>query len=130
MIQAKIIRQDATPDKGTKGTFLVDGKLQCFTLEPYHRMNRVNVSSIPAGQYYCKPYSSGKYPDTWEVTGVDGRSKILFHTGNTDEDSSGCIILGSEVDDNGVLESRKAFERIKKIIPAHKTFRLTIKECY
>ena len=130
MIQAKIIRQDATPDKGTKGTFLIDGKLQCFTLEPYHRQNRVNLSSIPAGQYYCKPYSSDKYSETWEVTGVEGRSKILFHTGNTDEDSSGCIILGSEVNDNGVLESKKAFQQIKNLIPTGKMFRLTIVECY
>ncbi len=130
MIQAKIIRQDATPDKGTKGTFLIDGNLVCYTLEPYHRQNRVSLSSIPAGQYYCVPYSSAKYPGTWEITGIEGRSKVLFHAGNVDEDSSGCVIFGSEVCSNGVQESKKAFEKVKNIIPNNKKFRLTIVECY
>lgn len=48
-------------------------------------------SCIPEGRYICKRYSSPKHPDTWEITGVPNRSKILLHPANTIDQLLGCI---------------------------------------
>ena len=56
---------------------------------------------LPAGHYLCK---RGKHQlkhsdpfETFEVTGVTGHTGILFHTGNWNKDSDGCILLGRTV---------------------------------
>jgi len=67
------------------------------TMERPWLNNRANVSCIPAGLYKCehiKRSASGKYRDTWHVTGVPDRSGILIHTGNLASHSRGCILLG------------------------------------
>ena len=32
--------------------------------------------------------------ETFEITGVPGHTGLLFHPGNTEMDSSGCVLLG------------------------------------
>ena len=69
---------------------------------------------IPPGRYRCVKtrYHKGKY-DTFEVTGVTGHSRLLFHLGNSELDSEGCILLGQRFGmDRGtpkVLQSGLAF---------------------
>lgn len=59
--------------------------------------NQSNISCIPAGTYTCQRSVFHKHnTPTFEVAGVPGRSRILFHTGNTEEDSQGCILLGQD----------------------------------
>lgn len=132
MIQARITRIASQPEHGTFGTLVVDGKPICNTLEPYHRDNQKNVSSIPTGQYICKPYNSEKYKNTYEVTGVQNRTSILFHSGNWDDDTMGCIILGESFGTIGndwiVADSKVAMEEFLGSVIG--TFQLTIVECY
>lgn len=65
------------------------------------------LSKIPAGTYTCvrgqHQLHSGPI-QTFEVTGVPHHSGILFHIGNYNTDSDGCILLGEEmqVADNGM----------------------------
>lgn len=40
--------------------------------------------------------------ETFEITGVKGHTNILFHTGNWNADSEGCVLLGS-----GIAQSSK-----------------------
>jgi hypothetical protein len=86
---------------GTLGYLLLPGA-RIMTFEEEDQGNRPGVSRIPAGVYRCKRrrYNKGGY-DTWEVTGVPGRSLILFHVINTEEDTEGCIGVGLQV---GVLD--------------------------
>lgn len=60
-------------------------------------------SCIPEGTYLCKRYSSPKYPDTWEIIGVPGRSKILFHAANTVDQLKGCIAPVTKIVDSWKL---------------------------
>lgn len=62
----------------------IDGveHLPIYTLERPWKDNASNVSCIPSGIYTCRPYSSPKYPDVYEVTNVPKRDHILFHSGN------------------------------------------------
>jgi len=78
-----------------------------FTLEN-------DLKDIPAMVYRCKRdyYHAGDY-ETFEVTNVPGRSRILIHKGNVEDDSAGCILLGKTLgvykNKIAVLNSGKAF---------------------
>lgn len=105
--------------------------------------NKPTKSCIPAGHYIVKAVQSPKFGDTYEVTKVPGRSHILFHAGNTEEDTLGCILLGNSfgaldvVDEDGlnrpkvskwaVVESKKAFGRFKDVLDGTTSFVLEIR---
>ena len=116
---------------GTFGVFLWEGEAFCITLEPPDLDNRVNVSNIPPGKYLCQRYHSQKY-DTFEIAEVPNRTNILFHAGNTKEDTSGCVLLGEYFDklrgNRAVLNSGKTFRKWKSLLGNNRTFWLTIKE--
>lgn len=84
-----------------------------LTLERPWRDNRRNESCIPTGYYFAKRTLSPKFGDTFEVVNVPGRSHILFHTGNINDDTHGCIIVGEEFGKLhgkiAVLSSRRGF---------------------
>jgi hypothetical protein len=95
------------------GTFGQLGTL--FTCEEEAQGNQRNISAIPAGEYLCKRtiYHRHGY-ETFEVCDVPGRTRILFHPGNTEEDSDGCILLGMKL---GVLvvEDEDTHRRVTKL---------------
>lgn len=105
--QVEIVRlEDST--NGTLGALRVRGRVLCCTLEPPSLDNRQFVSSIPAGEYHCQRTHSQRFGNTFEVRNVPGRSRILFHPGNTVEDTSGCVLLGRHF---GSLQGRRAVLR-------------------
>ena len=79
---------------GTFGILKIQKELFCFTLEPSDRLNEPLKSSIPAQQYICLRYQSPKFGETFKIINVPGRTGILFHSGNTSDDTKGCILLG------------------------------------
>lgn len=102
------------------GTFgvLLHGKTPfALTLERPWSNNEPNVSCIPPGEYLCRRVNSPRFGETFEVLGVDRRSHILFHGGNTIEDTHGCILIGEEFGViNGVpavLSSQRGFTELK-----------------
>jgi len=131
---ANLIRVSTHPDHGTFGVLTLDGQPVAVTVEPYKMDNKVSISCIPTGQYICKRYSSSRYPNTFEVTGVADRSKILFHTGNTDDNTEGCIILGANFgtlsEDLAVLNSRITMRKFMQRLCNTDKFMLTIREAW
>ena len=95
---------------GTFGVFSINSRAFCVTLEPPDNLNKTSISSIPAGQYDCRRYSSDRYPDTFQVMNVPDRYKILFHAGNFDEDTEGCILVGRNTQRGKVLRSKETFD--------------------
>lgn len=130
----ELIRLEESTTHGTFGILRVQKQIFCATLEPPDIENARNVSSIPAQQYDCKRYASERYPDTFEVCDVPGRSGILFHAGNTVDDTAGCILLGRS---NASLRSNlrqltnsgDTFWQFMKIMPGE-SFHLTVMEKY
>ena len=84
-------------NNGSIGVLRINKEMFCITLEPPDKENKRSISSIPTGQYICKRYSSAKFPNTFEVTDVTGRTYILFHAGYRVKNTEGCILLGSHV---------------------------------
>jgi hypothetical protein len=128
----EIIRIEEGKD-GTFGVLKLNGQCYCLTLELPDKCNQRNISSIPRGDYICLPIVSPKYGFTYMVSGVNGRSGILFHTGNTVEDSKGCILVGASFGFLGrraVISSRATFDRLIRELGDAPEVPLKIRECY
>lgn len=85
--------------QSARGTFgvLRHGQVPfVLTCERPWQGNQAGVSCIPVGRYRCRRVRSPKFGVTFEVCDVPGRSHILFHSGNTIEDTEGCILVGEE----------------------------------
>lgn len=116
---------------GTPGVLYDSDKFMLTTLERKWEGNQHDISCIPDGKYISR---RGKFPshgDTFEVTGVKDRSGILFHKGNYQTDSKGCILLGSGYAEiNGQLAisgSGDAFKKFMEYLKDEHEFELLIK---
>ena len=93
--------------EGTFGVLRINKQAFCVTLESQNK-------AIPTGQYICKPIESPKFGGTFQVQDVPGRSNILFHPGNTVEDTAGCVLIGESFgklrSDRAILNSGKTFK--------------------
>ena len=125
--------------KYTVGYLYIDGKYFCDTIEDVDRglLNSMPLSeiiakkipsktAIPRGTYkitldvvspkyskrdYYIKVCKGKVPRILNVKGFEG---ILLHTGNSEESSAGCIILGENKVKGKVINSRVTFEKFYK----------------
>lgn len=130
-----LVRKE-TSDQGTFGVFSGEG-IQFHSAELPWRNNESRVSCIPSGRYICRPYSSPKFPNVYEVTGVPGRSAILIHSGNHAGDTAkglrsdvlGCILIGlgrGEVSgQKAVTSSRAAMDKLRATV-GKESFELVI----
>lgn len=129
-----IVRLEDSAEDGTFGVLLLRNRVFCWTLELPWRNNAPNVSCIPTGLYVLVPrftwFGSVKHGPTYEVDSVPGRSQILVHPGNVDEDSEGCILVGETIaklkGDRAVLNSGKTFSRLMGILGVTEGIRLQI----
>lgn len=80
---------------------------KCKTLELPNLDNQRQISCIPIGDYYIVPHKSPKFGDCVKVSDVIGRSDILIHTGNTTADTTGCILVGKDIDENNFLSASR-----------------------
>lgn len=125
------IKRVAYRQDGTYGVIFDEGDLPfALTLERKWLNNKKGESCIPEGEYSCKRVVSPKFGDTFEVQNVPNRSEILFHKGNIEDDSHGCILIGEQFDPikdrYGVLASREGFEEFKERLAGHDEFKLII----
>jgi len=108
-----------------------DRKFLCFTLEDEARDTKVmSETRIPAGIYELKLRKEGGYHNKMlkkfgnkfhkgmiHVQNVPNFRWILWHTGNTDEHTAGCLLLGDSSQQNitkpGFIgASNNAYKRI------------------
>ena len=92
---------------------------------------------VPAGKYTCK---RGKHRlhgmtedfETFEIQGVVGHSNILFHWGNFNSDSEGCVLVGmpSKVEGLPIANSRKAFAYFMQSLAGLDEFELNVVDAY
>jgi hypothetical protein len=97
-----------------------DGVPFALTLERPWLQNQKGKSCIPAGAYTAKRHQSPKFGETFWVQDVPGRSEILFHKGNIDDDSHGCILVGEQFNpvkgEDGITASKEGFEEFMRLL--------------
>jgi hypothetical protein len=94
----------------TLGKLGIDGKFFCYTLEDEFRTVKVfGETRIPAGTYNVLWTPSARFGrEMLLIDMVPGFSGIRIHAGNTEKDTSGCILVGQEVVDMMLIKSRAA----------------------
>jgi len=122
--ELKIVRVCRKTDSANIGILLVNGAPGFITLEPRDLNNQRHVSCIPEGFYDCQKvrnrtlHNGHKIDETLEVTGVPDRDGILFHSGNIEDDTEGCILLGLGILPGGnfITSSHLAMQKFKDTI--------------
>ena len=126
----RLVRLEQSKD-GALGSLLIDGKLFCSTLEP--DANDPERFQIPAGEYICKRFHGTKWTDTFEIP-VEGHTALLFHSGNVEGDTVGCILLARQPSYLGkyraVLNSGFTFREFLRIMKNEQEFQLIIQDYY
>lgn len=122
------LKRIAAHEDGTFGVMLVDGVPFCVTLEEEQGGNKKDTA-IPAGKYKVKAYSGTKFKGVFILLDVPGRSAILIHWGNTEDNTAGCILLGKEYgkvgNKFGILRSIDAFTAFKSKVPKEFVLEIT-----
>lgn len=133
----KLVRNQLRSD-GVFGELFDDkGVLLAYTLEhSYQQPDKSWLSKLPDGQYICvrgphRLHGMTQDFETFEITGVKGHSNILFHMGNFNKDSEGCVLLGNAVltQKNGsemVVNSKVTFNKFMAGLLGVKEFMLTV----
>ena len=130
-------------DDGVAGVLINGSRPVCLTLEEEWKDNAKGISCIPNGDYLCQRVTTPKHGLTYQVMDVPGRTAILIHSGNTEADTEGCILVGKEYgiveakdDDSGqvekqiaVLRSKEAFSEFMRIVGDKQTFALHVRSC-
>jgi len=103
----------------------------CYTLEDERRALKVQGETrVPAGTYKIELRTEGGFNERYSrkytgihigmlhITNVPGFEYILIHTGNTDEHTAGCLLVGDSQENNVIIrdgfvgKSNNAYKRI------------------
>ena len=106
-------------------------KFLCYTLEDEYREEKImGETRIPAGTYEVVFRKSGGFHNKYvkrygemhrgmlHIINVPGFECILIHTGNTDEHTAGCLLLGDTQTNNQIAKdgfigsSGQAYKRL------------------
>ena len=111
-----------------------NGSKICDTLEPTWRnykggeLKVPKKSSVPEGTYpvvVTKSRRFGRYLPL--LVGVPGFEGIRIHSGNTSDDTEGCILVGQNLMVGKVVWSRITLEKLMRLIENEERVFLTIK---
>lgn len=134
----------------TIGDLYIDGQFFSNTLEDKDRnlnqsmtqdeIAKIKIygrTAIPCGTYkitmdvvsekfkdrsWAKPYS-GKIPRLINVPGFEG---VLIHPGNDEDDTYGCILVGSNDTKGKVCNSQETFHKLMNILLSGSNITITI----
>lgn len=103
---------------GTNGQIWLQQQLICMTIELPWQNNMKRKSCIPEGKYPLKKRFSDRFGWHVLIDLVPNRLLILFHPANDAlKELNGCIAPVTSLQGEGKgNDSRKAFERLKKIV--------------
>jgi hypothetical protein len=116
-------------ETSTIGELLVDGVFECFTLEDTEREVKIKgETAIKEGKYKVIINKSNRFkrllPLLLNVPEFEG---VRIHSGNTNHDTEGCILVGQTKSKNFIGKSRKAFDALFKKMQAAEEITLIIK---
>tara|TARA_R110000850_G_scaffold142938_1_gene265211 strand:+ start:2863 stop:3333 length:471 start_codon:yes stop_codon:yes gene_type:complete len=119
-MKLKLIRTNSSKNStnGLLYNITSDPEFMCYTLEDEPREIKVkHMTCIPAGEYNLALRTQGRLHETYnhrfadihvgmiELLDVPNFTYILIHCGNTNEDTSGCLLVGDTQENNNTKES-------------------------
>lgn len=105
------VKRDTLTSRSTMGQLYVDGRQECFTLEPPQRAEK--PCAIPPGTRPLTIRWSVRFQRLMpHIENVEGFEGVELHTGNYPSDTIGCTIVGLVNGPDLVLQSHIAFERL------------------
>ena len=129
-MKLQVVRTQLGKD-ATNGLLFIDGVFECYTLEDqYQAVKVMHETCIPEGTYDVQFRKTGgfhaKYTERYKnahygmlhIQNVPNFTYILIHAGNTDEHTSGCLIVGEtqqdlDISDDGFIgHSGKAYLKL------------------
>jgi hypothetical protein len=109
-------------EQGLIGVLRMNDAVFCLTLEP-------DTTFLKQGCYHCQRFSGTKWQNTFEIV-VPGHVAVLFHAGNVEADTQGCVLLGSSVGklkgDRAVLNSGATFVQFMDALKEQDFFTLFV----
>lgn len=133
----------------TIGDLFVDGRFFCHTIEDTVRSLPAHCPDTPAGRpcrcrekvYVRTAIPAGTYKVTMAYSprfkrvlpylhDVPHFLGILIHSGNTAEDSAGCIIVGRNTVKGKVTESRKTSDALNALLAKASNIEIEITELW
>ena len=129
-MKLQVVRTQFGKD-ATNGLLFVNGVFECYTLEDqYQAVKVMHETCIPEGTYNIKFRTVGSFSERYKkkygnahygmlhLQDVPNFTYILIHAGNTDEHTSGCLIVGEtqqdlDISDDGFIgHSGKAYSKL------------------
>jgi hypothetical protein len=101
-------------ENSTIGELLIDGVWECYTLEDKERDVKIkSETAIPRGTYKVIINQSNRFkrllPLLLNVPNFEG---VRIHSGNTNHNTEGCILVGRTRSKDFIGQSRKAFDSL------------------
>jgi|TARA_R100000030_G_C3234414_1_gene119031 hypothetical protein len=137
-MKLRVLRFSSQEDSTSGLLFLEDEfglNFLCYTLEDERRALKVKGETrVPQGTYEIKLRTEGGFHERYKkrfgalhkgmlhVINVPNFEYILIHTGNTDEHTAGCLLVGDSQENNVIIKdgfigkSTNAYKRIYKDI--------------
>ena len=131
-MKLQVVRTQFGTD-ATNGLLFVNGLFECYTLEDqYQAVKVMHETCIPEGTYDIKFRTVGGFHEKYKkrygnehygmlhLQDVPNFTYILIHAGNTDESTSGCLIVGEtqqdlDLSDDGFIgHSGVAYKKLYK----------------
>ena len=131
-MKLQVVRTQFGTD-ATNGLLFVNGLFECYTLEDqYQAVKVLHESCVPEGTYDIKFRTVGGFHEKYKkrygadhygmlhLQDVPNFTYILIHAGNTDEHTSGCLIVGEtqqdlDLSDDGFIgHSGVAYSKLYK----------------
>ncbi len=115
-MKLQVVRTQFGKD-ATNGLLFIDGIFECYTLEDqYQAVKVMHETCIPEGTYDIEFRKTGgfhaKYSERYKnahygmlhIQDVPNFTYILIHQGNSDEHTSGCLIVGETQQDLDIAD--------------------------
>ena len=109
-------------DISTTGVLFIDDAFFCYTLEDAVREQKIyGKTAIPYGKYDVVITYSPRFKQNMPLlVNVPNFEGVRIHTGNTANDTEGCILVGMTKEKDFIGNSKKAFEMLMQKISGQK----------
>ena len=125
----------------TIGKLYIDGEYFCDTLEDKDRgltdsmfvseISKIKIkkeTAIPTGTYKVTITYSNRFKKNMPlINDVKGFEGIRIHSGNTNQDTEGCILVGFNKVKGNVINSRDTYNKLFSVLSKSNNITITIK---